>query len=255
MTVNFNICIVLYYKITENMKKLIIVALLISSVFTQAFAKTKVLVFSKTAGFHHNSIAVGVPAIIKLGQENNFDVDTTTNAEKFTTANLKQYAAVIFLSTTGNVLNDTQQAAFEQYIKAGGGFVGVHAATDTEYDWPWYGKLVGAYFKSHPKQQNATLHVVDRSFIATKHLPEEWKRWDEWYNYKWIGDDLHVLIKIDEKSYTGGENGDNHPMSWYHEFDGGRAFYTELGHTDESYADPLYLKHLLGGIQYAIGKK
>jgi len=238
------------------MKKLIIVVLLISSVFTQVFAKTKVLIFCKTAGFHHNSIAVGVPAIMKLGTENGFDVDSTTNAEKFTTANLKQYAAVIFLSTTGNVLNDAQQAAFEQYIKAGGGFVGVHAATDTEYDWPWYGNLVGAYFKSHPpKQQVATLNVVDRNFIATKHLPAEWKRLDEWYNFKWIADGLHILIKIDEKSYTGGENGDNHPMSWYHEFDGGRAFYTALGHTDESYADPLYLKHLLGGIQYAIGKK
>ncbi|WPU91122.1 ThuA domain-containing protein [Mucilaginibacter sabulilitoris] len=241
----------------QKLKYLLIVCLLVAAgAQVWAKGKAKVLVFSKTAGFHHNSIAVGVPAIIKLGRENNFDVDTTTNAEKFTTANLKQYAAVIFLSTTGDVLNDTQQAAFEQYIKAGGGFVGVHAATDTEYDWPWYGKLVGAYFKSHPKQQEATLNVVDRNFIATKHLPATWKRWDEWYNYKWIADDLHVLIKIDEKSYTGGENGDNHPMSWYHEFDGDRAFYTELGHTDESYADPLYLKHLLGGIQYAIsGKK
>ncbi|QEC79913.1 ThuA domain-containing protein [Mucilaginibacter ginsenosidivorax] len=237
------------------MKKLIIICLLTGLAIIDAAAKTKVLVFCKTAGFHHNSIAVGVPAIMKLGAENGFAVDSTTNAEKFTTANLKQYAAVIFLSTTGDVLNDAQQTAFEQYIKAGGGFVGVHAATDTEYDWAWYGKLVGAYFKSHPKQQEAVLHVVDRDFIATKHLPEDWKRWDEWYNYKWIADDLHVLIKIDEKSYTGGENGDNHPMAWYHSFDGGRAFYTELGHTDESYADPLYLKHLLGGIQYAIGKK
>ena len=237
------------------MKKLIIICLLTGLAIINAAAKTKVLVFCKTAGFHHNSIAVGVPAIMKLGAENGFAVDSTTNAEKFTTANLKQYAAVIFLSTTGDVLNDAQQTAFEQYIKAGGGFVGVHAATDTEYDWAWYGKLVGAYFKSHPKQQEAVLHVVDHDFIATKHLPEDWKRWDEWYNYKWIADDLHVLIKIDEKSYTGGENGDNHPMAWYHSLDGGRAFYTELGHTDESYADPLYLKHLLGGIQYAIGKK
>jgi len=219
------------------------------------FAKAKVLVFCKTAGFHHNSIAVGVPAIIKLGQQNNFNVDSTTNSEKFTVDNLKQYAAVIFLSTTGDVLNDAQQAAFEKYIKAGGGFAGVHAATDTEYDWPWYGKLVGAYFKSHPKQQEAVLDVVDHNFIATKHLPAEWKRFDEWYNYKWISDDLHILIKIDEKTYTGGENGNNHPMSWYHEYDGGRAFYTELGHTDESYSDPLYLQHLLGGIKYAMGSK
>jgi type 1 glutamine amidotransferase len=238
------------------MKKLLSICLLIGTALSQAIAKDKVLLFYKTAAFHHNSIAVGVPAIIKMGQENNFDVDTTINAEKFTVDNLKQYKAVIFLSTTGDVLNDTQQAAFEQYIKHGGGFVGVHSATDTEYDWPWYGKLVGAYFKSHPsKQQEAVLNVIDRNFIATKHLPEIWKRLDEWYNYKWIGDDLHVLIKIDEKSYQGGENGENHPMSWYHNFDGGRAFYTALGHTDASYSEPLYLEHLLGGIKYAMGRK
>ncbi|MCQ6959369.1 ThuA domain-containing protein [Mucilaginibacter aquariorum] len=238
-----------------KIKHTFIAALLLCLISACSFAKPKVLIFCKTAGFHHESIAVGIPAIIKMGQENNFDVDTTTNAAKFTADNLKQYAAVIFLSTTGDVLNNEQQTAFEQYIKAGHGFVGVHAATDTEYDWPWYGKLVGAYFKSHPsKQQEANLEIVDRGFIATKHLPATWRRLDEWYNYKWIADDLHVLIKIDEKSYTGGENGDNHPMAWYHSFDGGRAFYTALGHTDASYAEPLYLKHLLGGIKYAIGK-
>jgi len=241
-------------KVFIYLKTTVIVLLLSSICFGVALAKPKILVFSKTKGFHHASIAVGVPAIMKLGSENNFDVDSTTDASKFTSVNLKQYAAVVFLSTTGDVLNDEQQEAFKKYIEAGGGFVGVHAATDTEYDWPWYGDLVGAYFKSHPKQQEATLHVVDKNFIATKHLPDDWKRFDEWYNYKYIAKGLHVLIKIDEKSYTGGENGDDHPMAWYHDYDGGRAFYTELGHTDESYADPLYLKHLLGGIQYAIGK-
>ncbi|HVW12196.1 MAG TPA: ThuA domain-containing protein [Mucilaginibacter sp.] len=232
----------------------VIIALALVQVSLVGFAKPKALVFSKTAGFHHESIAVGIPAIIKLGQENNFDVDTTTDASKFTDDNLKQYAAVIFLSTTGTVFNDAEQEAFKKYIESGGGFVGIHAATDTEYGWPWYGDLVGAYFKSHPKQQEATLHVVDRKFIATRHLPAEWKRFDEWYNYKYIAKGLHVLITIDEKSYTGGENGDYHPMSWYHSYDGGRAFYTELGHTDESYSDPLYLKHILGGIEYAMGK-
>ena len=221
-----------------------------------AIAKQKVLIFSKTAGFHHNSIAVGIPAIIKLGKENNFEVDTTTDATKFTYDNLKSYAAIIFLSTTGDVLNAVQQKAFEKYIKSGGGFVGIHSATDTEYDWAWYGNLVGAYFQSHPDhQQTATLNVVDRNFIATKHLPADWKRLDEWYNFKWIEPGLHILITIDEKSYTGGTNGDNHPMSWYHSYDGGRSFYTALGHTDESYADPLYLNHLLGGIKYAMGNK
>ncbi|MDB5124098.1 MAG: Trehalose utilization [Mucilaginibacter sp.] len=236
------------------MKNKILIISILAFISLSAIAKQKrVLIFSKTAGYHHNSIAVGVPAIIKLGHENNFDVDTTTNSEKFTYDNLKQYAAVIFLSTTGDVLNDSQQAEFEKYIRSGGGFVGVHAATDTEYGWPWYGNLVGAYFKSHPAQQFAVLHVIDRNFIATKHLPADWRRFDEWYNFKWIAPGLHVLMKIDEKTYTGGANGDDHPMSWYHEYDGGRAFYTELGHTDESYADPLYLNHLLGGIKYAMG--
>lgn len=221
-----------------------------------AKAKPKVLVFSKTKGWHHACIAVAVPAVMKLGAENNFDVDTTTNSDKFTYDNLKQYAAVIFMSTTGDVLNDEQQAEFEKYIKAGGGYVGVHSATDTEYKWQWYGDLVGAYFKSHPaKQQTATLNIVDQKFIATKHLPATWSRLDEWYNFKYIAPGLHVLITIDETSYTGGQNPDNHPMAWYHDYDGGRAFYTALGHTDESYADPMFLQHLLGGIKYAMGKK
>lgn len=217
--------------------------------------KKKILVFSKTAGFHHTSIKVGVTAVQKLGAENKFEVDTTIDARKFTPENLKQYAAVVFLSTTGDVLNEQQQTAFEQYIKAGGGYVGVHAATDTEYDWPWYGQLAGAYFVSHPQQQVATLNVVNRNTIATRHLPEVWKRKDEWYNFKNISKDIKVLITIDEKSYEGGINGAYHPMAWYHDFDGGRAFYTELGHVDESYSDPLFLQHLLGGIQYAMGTK
>ena len=235
----------------------VILAVTISVVSAFSFkAKTpKILVFSKTAGFHHSSIPAGIAAIQKLGQENNFLVDTTTDSTKFTKKNLKQYAAVIFLSTTGNVLSDEEQTAFEQYIQSGKGYVGIHAATDTEYGWPWYNKLVGAYFKIHPKQQQATLNIVDTTFIATKNLPRVWKRFDEWYNFRdthW--DDVHVLITIDETSYTGGQNGSFHPMSWYHSYDGGRAFYTELGHTDESYVDPLYLGHILGGIKYAMGK-
>ncbi len=240
------------------MKKIFIAVLLILFAFTfNSFIKKqqRILVFSRTMGFHHKSIAAGNIAIQKLGMENGFAVDTTTDASFFSKKNLKKYNAVIFLSTTGDVLNDEQQKAFENYIQHGGGFAGIHAATDTEYDWPWYNKLVGAYFKSHPKQQNAVIHVTDTTFIATKNLPFEWKRWDEWYNFKSLQlDGLHILLTIDEKSYTGGENGDFHPMSWYHEFDGGRAFYTELGHTDEAFSEPFFLQHLLGGIKYAIGK-
>jgi cytochrome c len=216
----------------------------------------KVLVFSKTMGFKHASIPSGIAAIHKLGIEHGFVIDTTKNAELFTEENLKQYSAIIFMSTTGNVLNHYQEAAFERYIQAGGGFVGVHAAADTEYDWGWYNKLVGAQFLSHPSgTPEADFLVTDNDFIATKHFTEKvWHRPDEIYNYKNINPDVNVLMTVDESTYEGGENGKNHPFAWYHEFDGGRAFYTGAGHTDESYTEDLFLKHLLGGIQYAIGK-
>lgn len=215
----------------------------------------KLLVFTKTAGYHHESIADGVKAIIKLGQENDFEVDTTSNAAMFNEDTLKQFAAVVFLSTTDpddKLMNNYEENAFQRYIEAGGGFVGVHAATDAGYHWGWYQRLVGATFNGHPEQQTATLHVVDKNNNSTKGLPDPWVRKDEWYNFKNISKDIHVLLTIDEKSYKGGTNGSYHPMAWYHDFDGGRAWYTELGHTSESYTDPNFLKHLLAGIQYAM---
>jgi len=231
--------------------------LLIAAVIMTSYSppkQKKVLVFSKTAGYRHkDAIQAGKKEIPLLGSKNKFGVDTTENADVFTTENLKQYSAVIFLCTTGNVLNEQQQQAFEQFIKNGGGYVGLHSAADTEYDWPWFGALNGAYFKSHPKQQEAIFNVVDGNNIATAHLPKIWKRFDELYNFKWIGTDLNILITIDENSYTGGANGEHHPMAWYHEFDGGRGFYTALGHDNKSFEDPLYLQHILGGIKYVMG--
>jgi uncharacterized protein len=216
----------------------------------------KILVFSKTAGYRHTaSIQAGKKYIMELGQKNKFGVDTTESADAFTAGNLKQYAAVIFLCTTGNVLDEQQQQVFKQFIQGGGGYLGLHSASDTEYDWPWFGELTGAYFKSHPRQQEAVFNVVDTTHIATAHLPKVWKRFDELYNFKWIGTDLHILITIDESSYTGGGNGEYHPMAWYHDFDGGRGFYTALGHDNKSWEDPLYLQHVLGGIKYAMGTK
>ena len=238
----------------KNLLGLLVLAILLIT-NTVSAQKKRVLVFSKTAGFKHSSIGVGVAAVQKLGAENKFEVDTTTNSASFTPQNLEKYSAVIFMNTTGDVLNDEQQKTFEQFINSGKGFVGVHSATDTEYGWPWYNKLVGAYFVSHPEQQMATLNVVDRKTIATKHLPEVWNRKDEWYNFKDINPDIKVLITIDETTYKGGKNDNNHPMAWYHDFDGGRSFYTELGHVEESYTDPLFLSHLLGGIKYALGAK
>ena len=235
---------------------LVAVLLIVMSCGGKRKGKPRILVFTKTTGFRHSSIPAGKQAIIKLGAENGFTVDTTENADYFNEDSLKKYSAVVFLNTTDvhdSLLNNYQENAFERYIQAGGGFVGIHSATDAEYQWGWYTRLVGAHFLSHPQQQEAVLHVVDKNHPSTKHLPDTWKRKDEWYNFKQLSKDIHVLIKIDEKSYQGGTNGDDHPMAWYHEYDGGRAFYTELGHTEESYQEENYLKHILGGIQYAIG--
>ena len=131
----------------------------------------KILVFTKTKGYHHESIPAGVAAIEKLGKENDFSVDTTSDAGVFNDDDLKQYRAVIFVSTTGNILNSDQQVAFERYIEAGGGFMGIHAAADAEYNWAWYNRLVGAYFKSHPGNPNvrkATVVDTSTDFIARK---------------------------------------------------------------------------------------
>ncbi len=235
---------------------LTVLGLLITSCSNKREGTPKILVFSKTMGYKHASIPTGVAAIQKLGLENGFEVDTTKNAELFTEENLKKYSAIVFLSTTGNVLDHYQEAAFERYIQAGGGYVGIHAATDTEYDWGWYNKLAGANFLSHPRgTPEADFIVKDPNFIATSFLKDSiWHRKDELYNFKKINPDVNVILTVDEKTYKGGKNGENHPMAWYHDYDGGRAFYTAGGHTDESYSEENFLKHLLGGIQYAIGE-
>jgi glucose/arabinose dehydrogenase len=214
-----------------------------------------VLVFSKTAQFRHGSIGAGVAAIQSLGATHDFSVTPTEDAGQFTLANLTNYEAVVFLNTTGDVLNETQQSAFEQYIQGGGGWVGVHSAADTEYSWNWYGELLGAYFQSHPAIQSATIVVADQVHPSTAHLPQQWNRTDEWYNYRVNPrGKVHVLATLDESSYSGGADGFDHPIAWYHDFDGGRAWYTGLGHTNGTYAEPAFRQHLLGGILYAAGQ-
>lgn len=230
---------------------LILFALAFSCKYEQT--SVRILVFTKTAGFRHASISDGLAALQRLGTENGFLVDHTENATDFQEENLCRYAAVVFLNTSGDVLDPAQQAAFEQYIRSGGGFVGIHAATDTEYDWPWYAGLVGAYFNGHPDIQDATLIVLDSSHPATRHLGATWQRRDEWYNFRDRNPQVSVLVTIDENTYSGGTMGADHPISWYHAYDGGRAFYTAMGHTTETFSEPDFLKHLLGGLQYAMG--
>jgi type 1 glutamine amidotransferase len=213
----------------------------------------KVLIFSKTAGFRHTSIPNGIAAIVQLGRSNGFTVTTTEDSGQFTEQNLAQYQAVIWLSTTGNVLSDAQRVAFEAHIAAGGGYVGIHAAADTGYDWPWYGGLVGSYFDSHPEIQQASVNVDDRATAATAHLGNPWIRSDEWYNFRTNPRTaVKVLLSLNEKSYTGGTMGD-HPIAWCQNYGGGRAFYTGLGHTEASYSETDFTTFLLGGISIAAG--
>lgn len=215
----------------------------------------KVLVFSKTAGFRHDSIPAGITALKELGGPAGITVDATEEAKQFTTANLAKYDAVAFLSTTGDVLNAEQQKAFENYVAGGGGYMGIHAAADTEYDWSFYGGLVGAYFDSHPAIQKATVRVEDHDHPSTAHLDDAWERTDEWYNYRTNPrEQAKVLATLDETTYQGGTMKGDHPIAWCQSYGGGRSFYTGGGHTKESYADEAFRAHLLGGLQYATGQ-
>lgn len=212
-----------------------------------------VLVFTKTLGWRHKSIEKGVATLRELGRENNFIALQTESAEDFDTANLSNYQLVVFLSTTQDVLNDSQQRAFENYIQGGGSFFGIHAAADTEYDWPWFGKLVGGYFNGHPEgTPKATVHVIDNTHPSTAHISGPWVRIDEWYNYKNLNPNTKVLMNLDETTYEGGAHGDNHPIAWCHEFDGGRAYYTGGGHTKAAFDEPDFRKHLLGAIEWCL---
>jgi type 1 glutamine amidotransferase len=212
----------------------------------------RLLIFSKTLGYRHKSIKDGVRAIQELGKKNGFSVDYTVKSSAISEDNIKNYKAVIFLSPTGEFLNKNQKAAFQNFIHNGGGFVGIHAATDCLHKWSWYGEMIGAYFSSHPAIQEAQLKVIDKKHLATQGLTNPWKHKDEWYNFTYTNKNINVLLTLDETSFKGGTNGDKHPISWYHSFEGGKVFYTGLGHTKESFTDDSFLKHLLGGINYVL---
>ena len=225
----------------------------LSCTFLYNKAQFDVLIFHKTEGFRHSSIPIAVEAIEDIGQIHDFTVYSTNDATVFSNQSLNSYEVIIFLNTTGNVLNDYQQNIFQNYIRNGGSYVGIHAASDTEYDWEWYGNLVGAYFRSHPHVQPAEIIIEDDTHPSTKHLQSPWILTDEWYNFQDNPrSNVHVVAVLNEDSYVGGDMGD-HPIIWYHYYDGGRAWYTGLGHSEGLYADPEFVDHLLGGIFWAVG--
>jgi len=210
-----------------------------------------VLVITETDGWVHDSIEAGLELIKYLGDKNRFNVYHSDNSRVINYSNLKSIKTLIFLNTTEDILSEDEQVVMQKFIQSGKGFVGVHSASDTEYEWKWYGELVGAYFKSHPEgTTNAKIIKIENGRFS-KHLNSIWEVEDEWYNFNYTNDDINVVLELDEKSYYGGENGDYHPITWYHSYDGGRSFYTGLGHLKEVYSNKMFIELLEQGILYA----
>ena len=212
-----------------------------------------IYVFSKTAGYRHDNIPLACGLMKKMADAKGWAISYTEDAELIRSERLTGLDVLVFLNTTGDVLEPAQEAAMEQYIKSGGGFLGIHAAADTEYDWPFYQELVGAYFKNHPSDpgvREATSRNVAIDHPVSKDLPKDWTRMDEWYNYKDYQDHIIPLYNLDETSYEGGENGAQHPIAWCHEKLGGRAVYTGMGHTKESFSEPEFMKFLENAIEW-----
>ncbi len=236
--------------IVSAMKNFLLLAAFFASCFLTTPARAEsfsVLLFSKTLGYRHGSIPDALLAIQELAATNHFSVTNTEDASIFNDTDLAKFRAVVFVMTTGDVLDNAQQAAFERFIRAGNGYVGFHSASDTEYDWPWYGGLVGAYFAGHSEYEG-TLLVEDSTHPSTKFLPTNWVRYDEWYDFQSNPRaNVHVLISL--------LDGSDHPIAWCHDYDGGRAWYTAGGHTPETYSEPLFRRHLVEGIIYAANWK
>ncbi|MUL40534.1 ThuA domain-containing protein [Streptomonospora sp. PA3] len=210
----------------------------------------RVLVFSRTTGYRHDSIPAGVAALRELGREHGFAVDAAEDPAAC--RELDGYRAVVFLSPSGEVLDDAGRGALADYVGSGGGFCGVHAASTAEPRWPFYAELVGARFTRHPEVQRARMRVEDRDHPATAHLGASWTRTDEWYDFdRDPRPGSRVLLSVDEETYEGGGMGPGHPVAWCRDVGAGRAFYTALGHPASAYADPEFRAHLLGGIRYA----
>jgi type 1 glutamine amidotransferase len=237
------------------------------SLFSSAAAERRILVYTRnqvgTNLYVHDNIPASVACIKKLGSAHSFTVYVSDNPAAFTDANLKQYKALVFDNTNNEIFdNEEQKAALQRYIRAGGGFVGIHSATGSMRKWPWFWSLVGGKFKRHPKLQTFTVKVKDTNDISTAHLPPSFQWTDEFYYVDNMPEDLHVLLAGDlttlddpaKNQYPGKKFGDEFPLAWRHSFDGGRAWYTALGHKTDHYSDPKLVSHLLGGILWAMGE-
>lgn len=233
-------------------------------------AEKKVLVYTRnytsdSKGYIHDNIASSVAAIRKMGAENAFAVDASDDPGVFTTANLRQYSTIVFANTNNEAFaNDQQREAFQKYIRSGGGLVGIHSATGSERNWPYFWLVMGGKFLRHPKMQKFTVRrVKDANHPATRDLPATFEWTDECYYIDHLNPDIHPLLvtdpaKIDDPQkaeYPGDQFGDSLPLAWYQTYDGGREFYTALGHNKEHYENPILYKQVLGGILWAMGDR
>jgi uncharacterized protein len=236
-----------------------------------AAPERRVLVYTKNqvkneagkALYVHDNIPASVAAIKKLGVENNFGVEVSDDPAVFTDQNLKRFKALVFDNTNNEIFaNEEQKAAFQRYIRAGGGFVGIHSACGSMRQWPWFWEMLGGKFLRHPKLQPFTIKVKDLKDPSTAHLGASFEWTDEFYFLDNMPDGLHVLLAGDlttltdpaKDKYPGKKFGDEFPLAWRHQFDGGREWYTALGHKPEHYSDPKLTKHILGGILWAMGE-
>ena len=200
----------------------------------------------------HQVTPTAVEAIINLMQKEGYEIYVTEDPAVFTKERLIKYVAVILLNARGNVLNDQQQSAFKEYLKGGKGVAILHAGLLAEEEWPWFTQLAGARFADHPKIQDATVKLATKDNSVNDGLPDSWIHRDEWYNFDTLPEQSTILIVVDESTYEGGKHGDYHPIAWCHEFESARMFYTAMGHTEESWHDPIFMTHILGGMKYAI---
>ncbi|MCP8900397.1 ThuA domain-containing protein [Gilvimarinus xylanilyticus] len=240
--------------------RLALTAALLTAALPALAEQFSVLLFTKTGGWHHKSINAGVDAMQEMAERHHFKLDWHEMSNVFADDKLKAYDAIVFLNTTADILNDDQQAAMERFIQSGKGFVGIHSASDTEYDWDWYTKMVGRTFHIHPAIQTAEVEVLNRKFPGLERMPDRFLWTDEYYEFGAERiDSLNYILAVDEDTYdpvadwgqVAGKGMGFHPIAWYHEYDGGRAFYTGLGHMPSTYEDKMFLEHIYGGLYWA----
>ena len=248
-----------------SMKKILFLLIIVVPLLSGTKPPKKILIYTHNGkGYVHDNIAPSVEALKKLCSENGYEAESTADPSVFTTDNLKKIHCIIFSSTNNEAFEtEAQKQAFVAYTQNGGGFVGIHSASGSERQWPWFWAMLGGKFVRHPELQKFTVKVIDKAHPSTNHLGDSWAWEDECYFINQLNPDIHVLLAADlttikdEKKleYPGTTFGDYFPLAWYHQFDGGRQFYTSLGHKAEYYKDEKFLKHLLGGIKWSMGEK